>query len=131
MTDRQKAEEIASGLIARDEPITYSTLIKAMLEMAYYKDGESLKSLQRRVKYLSRRMLKRGYPIIKDSEIQSPATSSEVHSESTKRNIVLERLAGIDWKYVAHIAGIILTIAAVILIIALVIGDLKTTKQFY
>lgn len=53
MTNKQKAEEIASKIIAIDAPITYSTLINAMMEMAKYKDREVLKTLQNRVKELS------------------------------------------------------------------------------
>lgn len=63
MTDKQKAEEIASKIIARDEPLTYTTLIVAMLEMACYKDSELLKKYQKEVKELSDSLLQREYPM--------------------------------------------------------------------
>lgn len=61
MTDKQKAEEIASKIIAIDEPITHSTLINALMQMAQWKDRELLRALQDKVKELSNDLLAEDY----------------------------------------------------------------------
>lgn len=64
MTDKQKAEEIACRILSKDEQSeSYSTLVSALLEMAYWKDSELLKKHQREVKRLSEHLLAREYPI--------------------------------------------------------------------
>lgn len=57
MTNKEKAEEITSKIIAIDEPITHSTLINALMMMAQWKDRELLKEYQRKVKVLSNKLL--------------------------------------------------------------------------
>lgn len=61
MTDKEKAEEIASKIIAIDEPITHSTLINALMMMAQWKDRELLRALQGKIKELSNDLLAEDY----------------------------------------------------------------------
>lgn len=66
MTDKQKAEEIACKILSKDEQSeSYSVLVQALLEMAYWKDGELLKRLQKETSDLSKKLLKIDYPIVK------------------------------------------------------------------
>ena len=61
MTDKEKAEEITSKIIAIDEPITHSTLINALMQMAQWKDRELLRALQGKVNELSNDLLTEDY----------------------------------------------------------------------
>lgn len=64
MTDKQKAEEIACRILSKDEQSeSYSVLVCALMEMAYWKDSELLKQHQKEVKRLSDHLLDKDYPM--------------------------------------------------------------------
>ena len=66
MTDKQNADEIACKILSKDEQSeSYSVLVQALLEMAYWKDEESLKKLQKETSNLSKKLLKIDYPIMR------------------------------------------------------------------
>ena len=63
MTDEQKAEEIASKILSKDEQSeSYSVMVQALMDMACWKDAELLKKLQQEASNLSKKLLRVDYP---------------------------------------------------------------------